>query len=222
MPAPGLPQGAFAVTLPQLLLFVLLGGILGFMVAWYLKYPRHVLRYMIIKLTGAEPQPFAMITSDNYLIFDIERRDKFIIRDKNKPERCTAYTNEGDVVNICGFGNGPIYFEECSVPLEISATSLRHRMQEHMERFKVTYNTISSRFKGDVFIALSQLAYAIGLSKSQRRGTLILYALLGICAITVLLVVMLYLQNKSIIAALKALLAGVPAGGGGTEYGIKP
>ena len=217
MPVPGV----FAVTLMQLAMFIVLGIILGFMIAWWLKYPRHVLRYAIIKLTGGTPLPFAMITSDNYLIFDIERKDKFIIRDKNKPERCSGYTLEGDMVNICGFGNGPVYFEECSVPLEISATSLRKRMAEATERFKVTYNTISSRFKGDVFIAFSQLAYAIGLSKSQRRGTLLLFAVLGVSAVSMLLVLLLYLQNKSIIAALKALLAGVPASGG-TEYGIKP
>jgi hypothetical protein len=215
-----LAKGVFALTLMQLLMLMLSAGILGFMVAWWLKYPRHVLRWMLIRLSGGQPVPFAMITSDNYLIFDVERREKFLIRDRNNPEKSSGYVLEGDTVNICGFGNGPVYFEECSVPLQLSAQSLRSRMSELMHSAKVPFNAISSRFKGDLFVAFSQLAYSVGLSKAQRRGTLMLYAVAGIAAITMMLVVLLYLQQKNIILALKSLLSGIPAGG--TEYGIKP
>ncbi len=188
----------FILQMHQMILLAVALLAIGFGIAFYLKYPRQAVKYIMLKLMRKTPVPYAMITSDNYLIFDIAPKEKFIVHKENDPKETEGFIPEGETVNIAGFGNGHVFFEEGNIPLRLSAPTLRQRLKDLANH--IDYSLISSRLMGDLWTAFATLAYQTGLAKTQKRQTWIMYAILGLAFMSFGIVLALYMQNKSIIA----------------------
>jgi len=209
---------------------VLLVGLIfaGFamMICIWVRHPRAWLKKMYLKLfKGKDTIPVAIITSTNSLVVDVMDKKKVLTRNESTDAMKTmGYIPIGEDINIAGLGRGYAYFEECNLPLAISASALRNKMVE-IDKGKhgtqVDYSMLDAKLLGNLIVSYAQLAMQSGIAKARKGAFMLQYVTIGAVVIAVGLIALVYMQQQQLVAAINALLNLAP-GTGGTEYGIKP
>jgi len=217
-------MAAFIIQMWQLEMMILLGVIMGFGVAFFLKYPKLRLTWLFFKMLNKKPVIYCEISTRNKFTPKIVPEAEFI-RDF-KMDNNKVFFPLGETVNMFGFGEGHIFYEESNVPLKISAVSLREKIVNKCEELSVDFSLMSSKQLGNLCVTATQMAYQVGMAKQQKKNQLMTYVGLGLGALTLVLVIVGVFETSQVAMATKGIVHYLTAAGhetvkGGVQYGIK-
>lgn len=227
-----LPEGVFVLT-QTLLVFLLVAFFgLGFALASWMTYPRHMVKKMVLALMRKNPRPTAFISRDGYLHFDIspKRPIKQVDTDGGK----YGFMNYGQPLNLFGMGQGHIFYEPCNQPLAAGVEQLDRQMAKRAKEeaqndlpIELGFRGISTDWMASAWDAWCNWAAKEGEARSRKATRLGTWLILGVSFITLALVAMLVLKYYGVILpALEHILnqiggGGAAAGAQGGQYGIK-
>ncbi len=215
---------AFIIQMWQLEMMIVLGVIMGFGVAFFLKYPKLRLTWLFLKMLNKKPIIYCEISTRNKFTPKIVPEAEFI-RDF-KIDNNKVFYPLGDTINMFGFGEGHIFYEEVNIPLQISAVSLRQKISDRCEDMRIDFSLMSSRQLGNLCVTATQMAYQVGMAKQNKKNQLMTYIGLGLGALTLVLVVVGVFETSQVALATKGIVHYLTATThetvkGGVQYGIK-
>ncbi len=214
----------FVISMYQIYLLILFGGFLGLGISIFLKVPIVRLKYLIMKIMGKKPMVYGLITEDGRFELRVTPRAKFILVYDLKKE---TYISKGDVINLFGFSNSRVYYEESNLALNISPQSLHKRLLKNSEDRDIDYTYMSSDNLSDLCFNAYEMAIQIGRAKMQKKQAVMLYGIAGIGIVTLGLVAMNYIEGSQAAKTLSQIAHYLSSQvshtvqTGGSNYGIK-
>lgn len=215
----------FIVSMLEIYFLIGFGGAVGLGISIFLKVPIVRLKYLIMKILGKKPMVYGLITEDGRFELRVTPRAKFILIYDLKKE---AYISKGDVINLFGFSNSRVYYEESNLALNISPQSLHQRLLKNTEDRDIDYTYMSSDNLSDLCFNAYEMAIQIGRAKMQKKQAVMLYGIAGIGIITLGLVAINYMESSQAVKTLSQIahylssqVSHTVQTSGGGSYGIK-
>ncbi len=215
----------FIVQFWQLLVLIFIGSGMGFGVSAFLKVPLLRLRVMFYRAGGKHPIVFGIINRNSDLELHVLPRTRYI--EQFSTEEKNAYIDVGETINILGFRNIRVFYSECVLALKLSAQSLNESLLATISERNIDYTYMSSEQLGNLCYSASQLAKAIGASQIKKKQQYILYAIAGIGTITLILVLVGFIETSQIAKTVSQIAAYLSSQvshtiqHGGSNFGIK-
>ncbi len=220
LPYTALSGGRYLLTTRGLALYAVLFTAMGFGVAtFYLRHPYLLLKRFYYNTLLRRPCIVeGIITKQGNLRFDVVPKAPAHL------ETNGGYINAPGGIGLMDVGRGLIYYEGCSIPLDLSPQSLDRLFQENsgtngvsMGSVTPRYVALSSSYIRQFYDAFYNLAVKLGEARVKKKNELILYSLIGLVVLSVVINIVNYSYAAQLSRGMQAVLTKMQQ----TGYGIK-
>jgi len=206
-------KGAFVFDLKTLLIVLIMAMFWGFAIAFWMKYPRQWLKYAYLKLRRMNPKPYAKITRSGGMDFDIAPYSKFIENNGDSGGK-KAYWNVGAGLNLFGFGAGNVYYENYTVPIDLTPANLEAKIKPYIDDLSkkcgvmkdVVFRAIKPEEMESVWVSWGLRVYQVFKAKAERSVRLATILTLGLVALILVFVLFMYYRQTQIAKLLVQLI----------------
>ena len=206
-------KGAFLLDLKTMLLVLVMAMFWGFAIAFWMKYPRQWLKWAYLKLRRMNPKPYVKITRNGGMDFDIAPYSKFIEENGDSGGK-RAYWNIGEGLNLFGFGAGNVYYENYTIPLDLTPKNLEEKIRKYIDDLsdkcgvvkEVVFRAIKPEEMENIWTSWGLRVYQIFKAKAERSIKMATILTLGIAALTLVLMLFIYYRQNQIATILVQLV----------------